>query len=36
MAHTYRALAALLLYPTPELQAAIEEIAITLEREGHC
>jgi nitrate reductase delta subunit len=34
MAVSYRALAALLSYPTPELQAATDEIATALESEG--
>lgn len=34
MSRTYRALAALLSYPTPELQAATEEIAAVLAAEG--
>lgn len=34
MARTYRALAALLSYPTPDLQAATEEIAATLTAEA--
>ena len=34
MARTYRALSALLSYPTEELQAATDEIADILEREG--